>query len=92
MEKHRVVEPRWIRASILVGAGFFIFALFLSVIFDPKIRILPPAAGSQALGTVSCRRRPSGGILRGDHHYDRPAIHLAAKEGISIVTFRILTY
>ena len=32
--------PAWINASILAGAGFFIFALFLSAVFDPKIRVL----------------------------------------------------
>ncbi len=30
----------WINVSILAGAGFFIFALFLSAFFDPKIRVL----------------------------------------------------
>ena len=40
MEKRQVIEPRWIRASILVGSGCFIFALFLSAVFDPKIRLL----------------------------------------------------
>jgi hypothetical protein len=32
--------PRWIWASILVGAGFFIVALLVSAIFDPTIRVL----------------------------------------------------
>ena len=40
VEKRQVIEPRWIRASILVGSGCFIFALFLSAVFDPKIRLL----------------------------------------------------
>ena len=40
MEAFRVGEPRWIRVSILVGAGFFIFALFLSAVYEPKIRVL----------------------------------------------------
>ena len=30
----------WIRRSILTGAGFFIFALLLSAVFDPRIRVL----------------------------------------------------
>jgi hypothetical protein len=30
----------WINASILVGAGLFIFALILSAVFDPRIRVL----------------------------------------------------
>lgn len=33
-------KTRWISASILAGAGFFIFALILSAVFDPKIRVL----------------------------------------------------
>lgn len=33
-------RPSWIRNSIVIGAGFFIFALFLSAVFDPKIRVL----------------------------------------------------
>jgi hypothetical protein len=33
-------RPRWIDLSILIGAGFFIFALILSAVFDPKIRVL----------------------------------------------------
>jgi hypothetical protein len=32
--------PGWVNVSILAGAGFFIFALFLSAVFDPKIRLL----------------------------------------------------
>lgn len=33
-------EPAWIRWAILIGAGFFIFALFLSAVYEPKIRVL----------------------------------------------------
>jgi hypothetical protein len=33
-------NPAWINVAILVGAGFFIFALILSAVFDPKIRVL----------------------------------------------------
>jgi hypothetical protein len=33
-------NPRWISALILIGAGFFIFALILSAVFDPTIRML----------------------------------------------------
>ena len=33
-------SPTWINASILAGAGFFILALILSAVFDPKIRVL----------------------------------------------------
>jgi len=31
---------RWIDLAIRIGAGFFIFALLLSAVFDPKIRLL----------------------------------------------------
>ena len=39
MSKH-ATNPGWIDASMLVGAGFFIFALVLSAVFDPRIRVL----------------------------------------------------
>jgi hypothetical protein len=32
--------PRWIRLFIDIGAGFFILALVISAVFDPKIRVL----------------------------------------------------
>ena len=34
------MNPRWINASILAGAGCFIFALIVSAVFDPSIRVL----------------------------------------------------
>ena len=33
-------NPAWINTSVLVGAGYFLFALFLSAVFDPGIRLL----------------------------------------------------
>ena len=33
-------NPRWIDRCIALGAGFFILALVLSAVFDPKIRTL----------------------------------------------------
>jgi hypothetical protein len=33
-------NPAWINTSVLVGAGLFIFALSLSAVFDPRIRLL----------------------------------------------------
>src|SRR5688572_18961303 len=33
-------NPAWINLSILAGAGSFIFALVLSSVFDPRIRVL----------------------------------------------------
>jgi len=35
-----LAKPVWIDRFILVGAGLFIFALVVSAIFDPTIRIL----------------------------------------------------
>src|SRR6266516_2566135 len=55
-------------------------------------RILPPAARSQALGTIPRRRRSCGGLHRSNHHYDRSAVHWIAEEDISIVTSRIVTH
>jgi len=33
-------QPRWIQLAIDVGAGFFIFALVASAVFDSRIRVL----------------------------------------------------
>ncbi|HEY0780821.1 MAG TPA: hypothetical protein VGE98_00085 [Thermoanaerobaculia bacterium] len=33
-------SPRWLRAAIVGGAAFFIVALVVSAVFDPKIRVL----------------------------------------------------
>jgi len=33
-------QTGWIRGLILTGTGLFIFALFVSAIYDPKIRVL----------------------------------------------------
>jgi hypothetical protein len=38
--KKSVANPVWVDRSILAGAGFFIFALAVSAVFDPKIRVL----------------------------------------------------
>jgi hypothetical protein len=35
-----VTKPAWINVSILAGAGLFIFALIVSAVFDPTIRVL----------------------------------------------------
>jgi hypothetical protein len=40
MMSKSAANPAWINASILVGAGSFIFALLLSAVFDPRIRML----------------------------------------------------
>jgi len=37
---YTTTESRWLQRSIVVGAGLFIFALFLSAVFEPSIRIL----------------------------------------------------
>ena len=38
--RRTVANPVWINAFILAGAGFFIFALILSAVFDPRISVL----------------------------------------------------
>jgi hypothetical protein len=38
--EHGVSRSRWIRNSILIGVWFFIFALAVAAIFDPRIRVL----------------------------------------------------
>jgi hypothetical protein len=40
MERLEPNQPRWISISILVRAGFFIFALVLSAVLEPRIRLL----------------------------------------------------
>ncbi len=34
------LPPSWVRVPIYIGAGFFILALILSAVFDPRIRVL----------------------------------------------------
>src|SRR4029450_8187687 len=36
----RRAEPRWLRWSIAAGAALFMFALVLSAVFEPAIRLL----------------------------------------------------
>ena len=36
----RQAEPRWLRPAIAVGAALFVFALVLSAVFEPSIRVL----------------------------------------------------
>lgn len=50
-------QPGWIRASILFGAGFFIFALFLSAVFDPSIRLLHALQAVIYLAVILLTRR-----------------------------------
>lgn len=40
MESIHSAPPRWISILILVGAGLFMFALILSAVFEPSIRLL----------------------------------------------------
>ena len=54
-----MAEPRWIRASILTGAGFFIFALFLSAVFEPGIRVLHTLQALIYIGVIVLTRRNS---------------------------------
>jgi hypothetical protein len=52
-------NPAWVNTSILVGAGFFIFALFLSAVFDPKIRLLHTLQALIYLVVIVLTRRKS---------------------------------
>ncbi|MDP2997382.1 MAG: hypothetical protein Q8N47_07830 [Bryobacterales bacterium] len=52
-------NPAWINASILVGAGFFIFALILSAVFDPKIRVLHALQALIYIAVIVLTRRNS---------------------------------
>ena len=59
MEQSRGPIPRWIRVSILIGAGFFIFALILSAVFDPRIRLLHALQALIYVAVIVLTRRDS---------------------------------
>lgn len=52
-------RPRWIGVFVLAGAGFFGFALFLSAVFDPAIRVLHLLQALIYVGVVVLTRRDS---------------------------------
>src|SRR5262245_18194053 len=52
-------KPRWISAFILVGSLFFIFALVLSAVFDPKIRVLHTLQALIYVAVILLTRRNS---------------------------------
>ena len=52
-------SPRWINVSILIGAGSFIFALILSAVFDPKIRLLHTLQALIYVAVIVLTRRDS---------------------------------
>ena len=54
-----VTGARWIRVSILIGAGFFIFALILSAVFDPSIRLLHALQAMIYVAVIVLTRRDS---------------------------------
>ncbi len=49
----------WINGSILIGAGFFIFALILSAVLDPKIRLLHALQALIYVAVIVLTRRNS---------------------------------
>jgi len=49
----------WIRGLILTGAGLFIFALFVSAIYDPKIRVLHVLEALIYIAVIVLTRRSS---------------------------------
>ncbi len=51
--------PRWIDRSILVGAGLFIFALVLSAVYEPKIRVLHTLQALIYVAVIVLTRRRS---------------------------------
>jgi hypothetical protein len=55
----RAANPTWINACIAVGAGFFIFALFLSAVFDPRIRVLHTLQALIYVAVIVLTRRRS---------------------------------
>jgi hypothetical protein len=55
----RRAGSRWLQRSIVVGAGLFIFALFLSAVFEPSIRILHALQALIYVAVVMLTRRNS---------------------------------
>jgi len=52
-------ESRWVRWSILTGAGLFIFALVLSAVFEPRIRVLHALQALIYVAVIVLTRRNS---------------------------------
>src|ERR1700674_463560 len=59
MQRSQGTSPRWIRVAILIGAGFFIFALVLSAVFDPSIRLLHALQALIYVAVIVLTRRDS---------------------------------
>ena len=59
MQPHQVTGPRLVRVSIWIGAGFFIFALILSAVFDPRIRLLHALQALIYVAVIVLTRRDS---------------------------------
>jgi hypothetical protein len=55
----RRAESRWLQWSIVVGAGLFMFALFLSAVFEPSIRVLHALQALIYVAVVMLSRRNS---------------------------------
>jgi hypothetical protein len=53
------IQPRWIRAFVLIGAGLFVFALALSAVFDPTIRVLHALQALIYIAVIVLARRGS---------------------------------
>ena len=55
----RRADSHWIRWTILAGAGLFIFALVLSAVYEPRIRVLHALQGLIYVAVVVLTRRNS---------------------------------
>jgi len=55
----RRADSRWIRWSIFAGAGLFIFALILSAVYEPRIRVLHALQALIYIAVVALTRRNS---------------------------------
>jgi len=52
-------SPSWINIFVLLGAGSFLFALFLSAVFDPRIRLLHTLQALIYIAVILLTRRTS---------------------------------
>ena len=52
-------EPSWISRLIVLGSGLFILALFVSAVFEPRIRVLHALQALIYLAVIALTRRSS---------------------------------
>lgn len=96
MGKHRT-QPLWISALIIAGAGFFLFALLLSAVFDPSIRLLHALQALIYIAVIVLTRRNNswgygaGCIIAGFWNYINLFVTTFIKAGLEQVSVLLQT-